>query len=824
MLWGILLLATGCAGLRNVPEGQAFLNNHAVWVHNAPDEFKVSESELLALAKPTPNRKILGIRFNHTVYLLVNKKRLARSEELNKIRCERKNEKRVKKGKQPKECKTWRMFWAYTVGEPTRLIDSASVERSANQMNIFLQKRGYFRAKSQPEYIYSKSGKDGEIVYHVYPGKPYMVRGIKYIIEDEEMASMFPRIENQLSVKSGSVFNVDKLDADRERITSFFNNNGYYEFNKEFISFDADTSGSNFGVDLILLLQTMKQHVEGTASETLSIPHKKYFIGDIYVDSRFNPMDPDKVNPAPQLYNGLLIYNDSTSTVSRNLLSCVQGFSTGDLYNKSRIDRTYRRYSELGVFRSINILLVPRRDSLNPKINRLDTHLRLTPEKKQGFTIDPHMTNRSGNMGVYLNPGYLNKNLFRGAERLEARMVFGFEASQTLVQTTDGSGGVGQLKKSFILNTFEIGPELSVRIPRLWPFGCDFTSRSSDPRTMLTALYNYQRRPDYKRTLSQVRYGYNYIENPDKVTRVNLEIVDFSIIKIDKSDQFQQFLDRINDSFLASSYQNHLILALATPSITWNTQKKRFQRSYFYWKITAGGAGNTLNGIMQVLDAKRDEKDSYELAGIRFAQYFRGEQDFRYYINIDEKDALVWRLYGGVGVPRKNLNVLPFERSFFSGGSNGMRAWQARTLGPGSSRDTLAVQTFNNIGDIKLEGNFEYRFKITKMVNWALFMDAGNIWLLRPDATRPGGEFKADRFLSEIAINSGIGLRLDFDIFLVRFDLGIKLKDPAKIQGERWIGQPKNEYLSYLRRFDSDIRRVPMASNTVINLGIGFPF
>jgi len=175
--------------------------------------------------------------------------------------------------------------------------------------------------------------------------------------------------------------------------------------------------------------------------------------------------------------------------------------------------------------------------------------------------------------------------------------------------------------------------------------------------------------------------------------------------------------------------------------------------------------------------------------------------------------------------------TLPFEKSFFSGGSNGMRAWQARTLGPGSSRDTLAVQTFNNIGDIKLEGNFEYRFKMTQMFNWALFLDVGNIWLLRPDAIRPGADFKADRFVSEIAFSGGLGLRLDFDIFLVRFDFGLKLKDPAKVPGERWIGQPKDEYIAYqdeyiayLRRFDDDIRSVPLASNVVFNLGIGFPF
>jgi len=536
----------------------------------------------------------------------------------------------------------------------------------------------------------------------------------------------------------------------------------------------------------------------------------------------------------------LNIFDDSTASVSKYLLSCIQGYNQGELYQKNKIDKTYKRYSQLGVFRSTTIMLVPRKDTLNPSINLLDTYIRATPEKRQGFSsIDPHLTNRAGNMGIYANPGYLNKNLFHGAERLEARMIIGMEASQTLVQTTDArvqttdASGSGQIRRSFGLNTFEIGPEITLRLPRLWPLGCDFTSRSSDPQTAITALFNYQKRPDYERTLSQFRYAYSFIENPDKVTRINIDLVEFSIISIEKSPAFQAFLDRLNDSFLANSYQNHLILSFATPTLTWNTQKAKYQRKYFYWRVQAGGAGNLLNGIMQATAAPRDEVGSYELTGIRYAQYYRGEQDFRYYLNVNQKNAFVWRAYGGIGVPRKNLSTLPFEKSFFSGGSNGMRAWQARTLGPGSSRDTLAVQTFNNIGEIKLEGNFEYRFKMTQMFNWALFVDVGNIWLLNPHPIRPGADFSGDRFVSEIAVSGGLGLRLDFDIFLVRFDFGFKLKDPdfgfklkdpAKVPGERWIGQPKDEYITYLRRFDSDISRVPFASNVVFNLGINYPF
>lgn len=814
---------TGCARLRNVPPGEAFLRRHEVKVHDKPKEYSLSSDDLLAIAKPEPNRRILWFRFNHTVYLMVNKKKLARSEEKNAIKCEAKNAKRAKKNKAPKECKSWRMFWAYTVGEPTVLVDSARIERSAEQMSIHLQKRGFFRAAAEPEFDYNKKGNKCKVIYHVYPNQPYFIRSIRHIIDDKEMNRLFEQVQRQLVMDTGMVFNLDKLNAERDVITNFYNDRGYYEFNREYISYDADTSAGHHQVALTLRIQNPRQLAEGSKEEYISVPHRKYYIGKIYVDSNFDLTQPDKPHYDTLEFNGMYIFDDSTSTISRYLLSCIQNYSEGDMYKKTSIDNTYKRYSQLGVFRATTIMLVPRRDPLSPHIHLLDTYIRATPEERQGFSIDPHVTNRAGNMGIYVNPGYINKNIFRGAERLEIRMIVGMEASQTLVQTTDASGS-GQIRRSFGLNTFEIGPEVTLRLPRLWPLGCDYTSSRSDPQTAVTALFNYQVRPDYERTLSQFRYAYNFIENPDKITRINLDMVEFSIIKIRKSIEFQEFLDRLNDSFLANSYQNHLILSFITPGLTWNTQKAKFQRRYFFWKSQLGGAGNILNGIMQLTATPRDEIGSYELTGIRYAQYYRGESDFRYYINVNNKNAFVMRAYAGMGVPRKNLSTLPFEKSFFSGGSNGMRAWQARTLGPGSSRDTLAVQTFNNIGEIKLEGNFEYRFKMTQMLNWALFVDAGNIWLLNPDPIRPGADFSSERFLSEIALSGGLGLRLDFDIFLVRFDLGLKLKDPAKVPGERWIGQPKDEYIAFLQRFDPTIKNVPLTSNVVFNLGIGFPF
>lgn len=811
-----------CSRMRKVPAGKSFLRRHDVVIHNQPVNFEISKDEILAFAKVKPNRRILWFRFNHSVYLLVNKDKLSESEKKAALKCDAKNRRRQMKKKLPKQCKTWRTFWAYTVGEPTALIDTVKVKKSAEQMNIFLQKKGYFRSDVDAIVEYSGDSSKCRVFYHVKPGKPYLIDSVAYKISDPEMATYSKAIREVSPVSKGKVFDVDLMNADRDQIALFFNNKGYYEFNKEYIYYDTDTSGGR--VNLVMNIELPREKLADYPDSTVSVPHRKYYIGQVFVHTHYEVSNQNYAPTDTLPFDGVQILSYGIPEISPGLISCVQGYSEGDLYQKNRIDRTYRRYSQMGVFRAVNIQLVPKESSTSPGIYTLDTHIRLTPSKKQSFLFDPHVTNKSGNMGIYGNIGYTHRNLFRGAESMDFKLVTGIEASQPLVQQFQGTDNTGQqIRRNFKLNTFEIGPEVTYRVPRLWPFGCDFTAQSSDPQTSLSAALNYQRRPDYERTLSQIRFTYNWIENPDKVTRFNIDVLEFSIIKIQKSTAFQSFLDSLQDAFLANSYQDHFIFA-TNFGYTWNTQKAKYQRQYFYLRLGFSGAGNLLNGLMDIAGAPVDSLDSHTIDGIRFAQYFRGETDFRYYFNANDRNGFVLRAYAGMGEPRKNAIALPFEKSFFSGGSNGLRAWQARSLGPGSYRDPDFPLTFNNIGEIKLEGNFEYRFKLTKMFNWGLFVDAGNIWLIHPDNNRPGSEFTAERFMSEIAIGGGLGVRLDFDYFLVRLDLGLQLKDPAKVQGERWLWQPKNEYLMYLASTGNSSTKVPLQSNLVFNLGIGFPF
>ena len=429
-------------------------------------------------------------------------------------------------------------------------------------------------------------------------------------------------------------------------------------------------------------------------------------------------------------------------------------------------------------------------------------------------------------MGIYGNIVYIHKNLISGAERFEARITGGLEAAQIVGQSNTGTdiNATSQLGKNLRLNSFEIGPEITLKLPRLFPLSYCSSGKNSSPSTSFSALVNYQIRPDYERTLGQIGLSWNWVENPTRVSRMTIDGIELSIISINKSDAFEAFLKKLNDRFLANSYSNHIIEASRVTYVI-NTQKKADQRRSYYLRISGEAAGNVLRGFKQyIVKEPLEEGGYYKIANIQFAQYFKGEVDYRYYFTANSRNKFVARAYGGLGVARKNFLVLPFEKSFFSGGANGIRAWQARTLGPGSYRDPDNAKTYNNIGDIKLEFNLEYRFKLTQMFQAAFFIDAGNIWVLRPDEIRAGAQFKFDTFVSEIAIGSGLGIRIDFEYFLVRMDVGVQMKDPSKVEGERWFFEPKNEYNQFIHDHNFDVREYSMLRTRVFNLGIGFPF
>jgi outer membrane protein assembly factor BamA len=795
---------------------------------SVPGGFSMDEDALRAVLRQRPNRKVLFTRFHLGVYNMVNPDRMRAAHQRKEERIERRIDRKKSRGKEftEKELKEmradtlgWRDWMRNTVGEAPVIFDSTLAEKSAEQLSILLSKNGYFTNDVRYEARYSSNKKKvKKLQFHISARPAYRIDSIRYTIRDEGIARREDFIRATSELREGDRFSVDAMDDERQRIADYLNNRGYYSFSKEFITYRADSSIGDHKVDVELVLRRTQRTVQG-ADSIIYRDHKRYFIGDIFIHADYDPSDREYEPTDTLMINGVYLLYRNELEMKPELLAYLLEFKKGDLYQRERVDLTYRRYVELPIIRSCNISFSVDESS---EVDVLNCTILLAQMKRQSMSAETGVTHRDGLFGLSGSLNFRNRNLFRRGETAQLRVSGAIEAQQPLTLTENEELTGAEIADNIRFNTFEIGPEVTLFFPRFFPLGFSKFRRSNAPRTTLSAAFNYQDRPDYTRQLYQFRYGVNFVENADRGSRIFWDIWDLSTIKIEKSTAFEAFLDALNDDFLRNSYQNHLI---SSGRVSWllNKQRSRSQRRYFYNQVTLEGAGNLPRLGFDVFNGNPDEDNSYDIAGIRFAQYVKVENDFRLYRRIDERNSGAFRLQGGIGVPGTNLPVLPFEKSFFGGGSNGIRAWEPRTLGPGSYRDTTALVTFNNIGELILQASAEYRFKLTETVEGALFLDVGNIWLVEEEPNRPGSGFEFETFLSELAWGGGLGIRLDFDFFLMRFDLGMQLKDPAKVPGERWLWEPKDEYASFAEEVRPTVE-YNFFPEVNFNLGIGYPF
>lgn len=481
----------------------------------------------------------------------------------------------------------------------------------------------------------------------------------------------------------------------------------------------------------------------------------------------------------------------------------------GILYKRSGEEKTYKKLSSLGIFKASSIIYPASNDVLKTVSPKIFSQ----PTKSQSFTAAADGKHFSGLYGITGSFMYSHNNLFGGAEKLIISLSGGLEMQRLLFQSDTNSTLLGDLPRIYnTFNTAEFGPKISLTFPRFLLLK-RYSRKFSNAKTELTGSINYQRRPDFTRGIEELTFGWIWNEKI-KISH-RFSPISISAIAIKKSDEFQQRITELNDRFLAASYQNHIIAgAKYSFSYIGKDLKKRHSNDFI---SSIELAGNLLRSFYNISGKPVDDAttNSYNLFNIRFAQFAKISMDYRHTIKLSrdkrKKVFLVYRAAGGIGIPLTNLNeALPFEKSFLSGGANGMRAWKVRTLGPGSYYDASA--RFDKIGDIQLENNLEIRFPLLKTVDGAVFVDAGNIWLLNNDSLRVGGQFKKETFIGEIAIGAGIGLRIDIDFFIIRLDFAVPIKNPSLTPGMRWI---TDQALTQERRgfFAPQF-----------NLGIGLPF
>ncbi len=751
-----------CSIRKHIPEGEMILKNNIVEIHSKDVEF--SKSDISSCIAQASNPKFLGFMPLTWVY----------------YKTENKDSKFIK--------------WINkTMGEKPVYFNNDLKETSVAQISKYLNDVGYFNSAISTE-IKNKRG-ISKVYYGIYPARPYIIDSVSYKITDSVIYNYVKEIEETLPIKKGEIYNAFNFDDERDQITEHLKNNGYFYFTKDYIFMEVDTNFNdkkanvNIRIDNVIDPETQKY-----------VNHKQYTINNIYIYPKGvlqNNVNGDTTQYTFEINKHLgnetfhFIYNENPKIRFKTFDNIIQ-LHTGSLYNSHQVTQTYKALNNLKIYNHNNIDFEPV-ESDNDSINLLNCNIILNRAKVNYYSLQLEGTNSSGDLGILGSFTYRNKNIFRGAEIFNISLRAGTQAQSVLV---DDEGNTS------LFNTKEFGIDASIFFPKfLSPIKLKNFAKEYQPRTTLTVGYNLQARPIYTRQITLLTFGYNWMKN--KYEQHIFTPLTLNSVKVDPTPSFQEILEKETNQRIKNQYTSHLIFGFDYTYI-FNNQNVRFIKDFFYFKANLQSSGNLLSAFNNT-SAIKTVDNYHEILGIRYAQYVRFAFDFRYFKYVKGENQIATRLMVGAGIPYGNSTDMPFEKSFYAGGSNGMRGWQFRELGPGTfnNPDNLNIE---RIGDIQLEFNLEYRFPIYSFIKGAVFTDIGNIWTMRENETFAGGQFKFNTFYKQLAADAGIGIRLDFSFFLFRLDAAAPMVNPAYPEGERWR-------ISKLR-----------FSDFILNFGIGYPF
>ena len=618
-----------------------------------------------------------------------------------------------------------------SIGEAPQLYDSASTYQSAQSLQQRLQNLGYLRGTVDVQ----NEVKRKKIVTHyvLHPGEPYFIDKIAYDIHDPSIAAVMDVADStQWGLRPGMMFNADNLDNERKRITEFLTNRGYYRFNKDYITYVADSiEGSNL-VNLTLVLHRFHNGQKG------GLPHELYTIGHV----RFLSGNEGGA-PLP---------------LRQSVLTSNTFLEEGKLYSARNLQSTYNHFGRLAAVRYTNINFHEREDE--PVI---DCDIQLSTNKPSTLSFQPEGTNTAGDLGVAASLTYQNRNIFHGSENLSVVLRGAYEAIRGLE---------GYSSTNFV----EYSLETRLNFPRfIAPFlGYGFRRRVN-ATSEVALMYDLQDRPEFQRRVFSAVWRYKW-NDQRRHDRYQLDVLDLNYISMPwiSATFRREYLDNTNsrNSILRYNYENLFIMKLGF-GYTYNN-------GVYAIKTNVETAGNLLNLASNVFRFHQNDEGQFTFIDLAYAQYVRGMFDFTRNLHFDYNNQLVFHFGFGIAYPYGNSRILPFEKRFFSGGANSVRGWSVRSLGPGKFIGTDGrIDFINQTGDMKLDLNLEYRANLFWKFGGALFVDAGNIWTLREYEEQPGGQFKFSEFWNQLAVSYGLGIRLNFDYFIVRFDMGMKAVNPA---------------------------------------------
>ncbi|MCD8094467.1 MAG: outer membrane protein assembly factor [Bacteroides sp.] len=729
----VLLLLASCSSTKYVPDGSYLLDE--VRIHT--DNKEVKPSNLSLYVRQNPNSKWFSlIKTQLYVYNWSGR-----------------------------DSTRWINRTLRKLGDAPVIYSEEDTERTGEEMTKAVQNMSYMGAKVEP--LIQTKKKKIKLAYKVTTGKPYKVRTLKYDILDHKIGEYMRQDSAKTYLSEGMYFDVNVLDAERQRIVNNLLQNGYYKFNKDYISYTADAVRNTHLVDLTLHVALYKQHREDEPQN-----HHQYTINKVSLITDYNVLQSSalssiEVNDSLH-YKGFPIYYKDKLYLRPKVLTNSLRIIPGALYNEQNVQRTYSNFGRLQALKYTNIRFFETQQGDSTKLN---AYVMLTKSKHQSVSFEVEGTNSAGDLGAAAAVAFQHRNLFKGSE------VFMFRLRGTYEAVSGLQSGLNQ-------NYIELGAETTINFPRfMFPFISSDFKRRIRATSELGLQYNYQMRPEFTRIVASAGWSYKWGVQQQR-SQHRIDLLDINYLYMPWIDPVfkEKYLEEDKNYILQYNYQNRLIVRTGY-SYTYNSAGRALMNNAvignsYTIRVNFESAGNLLYAIANMARLKKNEEGEYTLLNIPFAQYLKGDFDFAKNFVIDNRNSLAFHVGAGIAIPYGNATLIPFEKRYFSGGANSVRGWSVRELGPGSFSDN--GNFLSQSGDLKLDASVEYRTRLFWKFRGAVFVDAGNIWTLRDYKEQPGGKFQINKFYKQIAVAYGLGLRMDLDFFVLRFDGGMKAINPAK--------------------------------------------
>ncbi len=671
------------------------------------------------------------------------------------------------------------------LGTDPAIYSEEAAQRTDKAMQHVMRRMGYLDATvSHRVYVEDQKAR---VIYYIESNRPRKLASIRYQVADTALLSVIEKDVSHQLLQKGQLLDQNRMESERQRITTLMRECGYWDFNKENVSFVADTLKGSEEVDLTL-------RVDGS--------HRQWRFRRVHFLANFNVLSQDGADSTVQHFRELdrpgfdLTYTGDECYLRDRVLIRSCDVIPGKLYSESAIRSTYALLSRLHILRYVNMRVEP----VAGAEGELDCFIYLTPQSNHSVQFELDGTNTAGDLGFALALSYQHRNLLRGSETFTSRLKGSYEAL---------SGNVENLVNK---NYSEYSAELGLEMPRfIFPFLSEETRRRSRASTQITASFSHQSRPEYTRIISQGGYGYKWTS---RHAQHLWDILNISYVYLpEQSETFQQLIENLGP-ISYSSYSSHFIVGMNYTLYLGNTtlttgRQQNTRRTLWSLRFNPEISGNTLSLISKLTNAQKED-GRYPFLKQPYEQYARLDVDWGCSKYLSDRSRLAFRAGGGVAVPYGNSEVMPFEKRYYSGGANSVRGWSVRELGPGrysgSHNGTSMFNYFNQCGDVRLDASMELRTHLFWKFESALFIDGGNVWTVKEYDNQQGGKITKD-FYKQIAASWGLGLRVVTDFVILRLDWGFKAHDPSADADEEWA-----------------VRHPFRTNHNTLHFAVGYPF